>query len=139
MFIKRISSMVIISSLFLACAGVAAAQGPAGQMARLKRLLALTDAQATEISALLRKHREAAFPMRQELRTRNHELRNALEAPEPNPNAVGQLVIARHALAAQLRALNIKLQSDIAAVLTLEQKQKYEQLRTRRGPRRGPA
>jgi Spy/CpxP family protein refolding chaperone len=139
MFIKKISSVVLMGSLLLVCGSVAAAQGQAGQMARLKRLLSLTDTQVNDIGALLKKHREAAFPLRQDLRARNHELQNALDTAEPNPNGVGQLVIVRHGLTKQLRALNVKLQSDIAAGLTPEQKQKFEQLKARRNARRGRA
>lgn len=139
MFIKRISSVVLMGSLLVVCAGIAGAQGHAGQMARLKRVLALTDAQVTSIGALLKTHREAAFPLSQDLRARSHELQNALEAPEPNPTAVGQLAISRHGLTKQLQALNVKLQSDIAAVLTPEQRQKFEEMKARRTARRGQA
>lgn len=139
MLIKKISSVVLMGSLLLVCGSVAAAQGHAGQMARLKHFLALTDTQVNDISALLKKHREAAFPLGQEVRARNHELQNALDTAEPNPNTVGQLVIARHALTKQLQALNVKLQSDIAAVLTPEQRQKFEQMKDRRKARRGQA
>jgi len=128
-----------MGSLLLVCGNVAAAQGQAGQMVRLKRFLALTDTQVNDIGALLRKHREAAFPLRQDLRARNHQLQNALDTAEPNPNTVGQLVIARNELNKELRALNVKLRSDIAAVLTPEQKQKFEQMKARRGARRGRA
>jgi len=139
MFIKKISSVVLMSCLLVVCSSVAAAQGQAGQLARLKRFLALTDTQFTDVSALVKKHRQAGFPLRQDVRARNQELQKALETPEPNPNAVGQLVIARRGLNKQLRALNVKLRSDIAAVLTPEQKQKFEQLKALRGKRRGRA
>jgi Spy/CpxP family protein refolding chaperone len=139
MFIKKISSAVLMSSLLLVCSSVAAAQGQGGQLARLKSLLALTDTQLTDISALVKKHRQIAFPLRQDMRARNQELQRALETTEPNPNAVGQLVIARRGLNKQLRALNVKLRSDIAAVLTPEQRQKFEQLKAVRGARRSRA
>ena len=139
MFIKKISLVVLMGSLFLACGSVGVAQGQAGQMARLKRFLALNETQVKDIGVLLKTHREAAFPLRQDLRARNHELRNALDTAEPDPNAVGQLVIVRSGLTKQLRALNVKLRSDIAALLTPEQKQKFEQMNPRRGARRGRA
>jgi Spy/CpxP family protein refolding chaperone len=44
-------------------------------------------------------------------------------------------VIARRALSQQLRELNLKLRTDIAAVLTPEQKEKFQQLRQRPGRR----
>jgi Spy/CpxP family protein refolding chaperone len=137
MFIKKISSVVLAGSLLLVCSGVALAQGRMAQMPRLKRALELTDTQVNEIGVLLRKHRDAAFPIRQDLRARNNDVRNALGLAEPNPTTVGQLVIARNELQKQLRELNIKLHGDIAAVLTPEQKAKFEQMSGRRGPRRG--
>jgi len=139
MFIKKISLVVLMGSLFLACGSVGVAQGQAGQMARLKRLLALNETQVKDIGVLLKAHREAVFPLRQDLRVRNHELQNALDTAQPDPNTVGQLVIARNGLIKQLRGLKIKLQSDIAALLTPEQRQKFEQIRARRGARGGRA
>jgi Spy/CpxP family protein refolding chaperone len=137
MLTKTISLVVLTASLLLVCSSVAVAQRRAGQMPGLKRALALTDTQVSDIGVLFKKHREAAFPIRQDLRARNNELRNALEMAEPNATTVGQLVIARNELRKQLRELSIKLRSDIAALLTPEQKAKFEQMGGRRGPRRG--
>jgi Spy/CpxP family protein refolding chaperone len=134
---KKIFSAVVMGSLLFVCGNIAVAQRQAGQMMRLRRVLALTDTQAKDIAALQKSHREAAFPLRQELRARNNELRTALDADEPNPTAIGQLVLARRGITNQLRTLRIKLRGDIAAVLTPEQKQKFEQLKSRPG-RRSP-
>jgi len=136
MFIKKISSVVLMSCLLVVCGSVAVAQRQGGQLASLNRVLPLTGTQVTGVSALVKKHRQAAFPLRQDMRARNQELQKALETPEPNPTAVGQLVIARRGLNKQLRALNVKLRSDIAALLTPEQKQKFEQLNEHRNARR---
>ena len=65
MFIKKISSLVLAGSLLLVCSSIAVAQEQAGQSARLKRFLALTETQVTGVSALMKKHRQAAFPLRQ--------------------------------------------------------------------------
>lgn len=134
---RKISLVVLAGSLLLVCSSVSLGQGRMGQLPRLKRALELTDTQVNEIGILLRRHRETAFPIRQDLRARNNELRNALEMGEPNPTAVGQLVIARIGLRKQLRELNTRLQRDIAALLTPEQKAKWEEMRGRQGPRPG--
>jgi Spy/CpxP family protein refolding chaperone len=131
MFTRTTVAIALSGLLLLAMSGVAVAQGPAARLARMKNVLALTDQQVNDVKTLLRKHHDAAFPIRQELRARNHELQNALDTPEPNPNTVGQIVIASRALRTQLRTLNARLQSDIAARLTPEQKQKLNQLRAR--------
>lgn len=140
MFNKRIFSVVLAALLVTAFSGPAFAQGPGGQspmarLARLKTFLALTDKQAADIKDLLKQHQTAAFPIRQDLRARNQELQNALDTAEPSPAAIGQLVIAQHSLRTQLRTLDLKLESDIAAKLTPEQQQKFEQLKSRIGKR----
>ncbi len=138
MFTRKMFSIVVVSLLVSASGSVALAQRPGARLARMKNFLALTDQQVSDIKDLLKKNQQAAFPLRQDLRTRNQDLQKAFDAPEPNPNAVGQLVIARHALRSQLRALNEKLRADILAKLTPEQKQKFEQAiarRNRRGAR----
>jgi hypothetical protein len=134
MHVKKLSAILAAGLLIAALSGVAMAQRPFGRMARLKNYLALTDQQVSDIGSLLKKHQDAAFPLRQELRAKNHELKNALAAPEPNPTTIGQLVLARRSLKTQLRAVNVKLRGHIAAKLNPEQKQKLESLKSR--PRR---
>ncbi|HSB08557.1 MAG TPA: periplasmic heavy metal sensor [Blastocatellia bacterium] len=137
MFTKKTLSVVLFGAILLALGATAAGQGRAARIARLKDYLALTDTQAGEIAALLKKHQEAAFPLRQQVRSKNQELRSALDAPEPDPTAVGQLVIAKQVLNKQLRAMNAKLTRAIGAVLTPEQRQKFQRLRALRGRRSG--
>jgi Spy/CpxP family protein refolding chaperone len=134
---RRILSVGLICSFLFVCSSVAA-EGRPGQLAKLKTYLTLSDGQVSDIGALLKKHQEAALPLRQDLRASNQDLKTALDTAEPNPSTVGQLVIARNGLNKQLRALNVKLRSDIAAVLTPDQMQKLEQLkrlRARRAPK----
>lgn len=137
---RRIVSVVLAALLVTVLSSVAVAQAPAAQspmarMAKLKTYLGLTDQQAADIRDLLKTHQTATFPIRQDLRARAQELRNALDAAQPNAAAIGQLVIAQHSLKTQLQTLDLKLQSDIAAKLTPEQQQKFEQLRSRTGKR----
>ena len=137
---RRIVSVVLAALLVTVLSSVAVAQAPAAQspmarMAKLKTYLGLTDQQAADIRDLLKSHQTATFPIRQDLRARAQELRNALDAAQPNAAAIGQLVIAQHSLKTQLQTLDLKLQSDIAAKLTPEQQQKFEQLRSRTGKR----
>jgi Spy/CpxP family protein refolding chaperone len=101
----------------------------------MKTVLGLADPQVNDVRDLLKQHRQAAFPLRQDLRAANRDLSAALESNEPS--AVGQLVIIRHSLKSQLRQLGIKLQGDIAAKLTPEQKRKFGQMSARRQRERG--
>jgi len=132
---RTILSLGLICSFLFVCTGVAAAQARPRQLARLKTYLALSDAQATDIGALMKKHHQTVYPLRQELRESKQKLKTALDAPEPSSNAIGQLVIARNGLNKQLRAQNIKLRSSIAAMLTSDQRQKLEQLKPGRARR----
>lgn len=131
MLIKKTCTMLATGLLIVALGGLAAAQRPFARMAKLKNYLALTEQQFSDIGGMLKNHQDAAFPLRQELRAKNHELKSALAAPEPNPTAVGQLVLAQRALKTRLRAINGKLRGDIAANLNPEQKQKFDSLRSR--------
>src|ERR1041384_795376 len=140
MFNKRIFSVVLGALLISVLSLFAAAQTPAPQtriprLARLKNYLALTDKQVSDIQDLFKRHQAEAFPIRQDLRARNQELRTVLEATEPNPASEGQLAIVRHSLKGQLRTLNMKLRDDIAAKLTPEQQHKFKELRMRGGKR----
>jgi len=137
MFTKRTLSLLLAVATLLAFGLVATGQTRAPRIAKLKTYLALTDAQVTEIRSLLKKHQEAAFPLRQQIRNTNQELRTALDTPEPNPQAIGQLVIARRDLRKQMRAINARLTKAIETSLTPEQKQKFDQLRERRARRGG--
>jgi Spy/CpxP family protein refolding chaperone len=130
MFAKRIFSIGSVICLVLAFSSAASAQKPRTRLARMKNVLGLTDPQVNDVRDLLRKHRQVAFLLRQDLRAANRDLRAGLESNEPS--AVGQLVIIRHSLKSQLRQLGIKLQGDIAARLTPEQKRKFGQMRARR-------
>jgi Spy/CpxP family protein refolding chaperone len=135
MLAEKFFSIALSCSLLFVFSGAAAGQGHSGRLARLKTDLALTGGQVNDIGALLKKHQQTAVPIRQELRARIHEQRNALGAPDPSPSTVGQLVIARQGLNRQLRALNVRLRTDIAALLTPEQKQKLKQRQWRFGRR----
>lgn len=135
MLTKRFFSVLVVSVVVMAFSSAAVAQAPMARLARLKNYLALTDKQVSDIRDLLKNHQQAVFPLRQDMRARNHELQTALDTAEPNPATVGQLVIAQHALRTQLQALNVKLNDDITAKLTPEQQQKFEQLKARFGRR----
>lgn len=137
MFTKKSLSVLLGCALLLAIGPIGSGQGRGSRVARLKEYLSLTDTQVVEITTLLKKHQETAFPLRQQIRSANQELRTALDTPEPNPQAIGQLIIAKRDLRKQLRAINARLTAAIGTLLTTEQKQKFQQLRERRGRRGG--
>lgn len=128
MITRIIFSACLLGFMFLAGQGVASAQNPPELMVALKNRLGLTAQQVGAVRELQRKHREEALPLEQQLRAKNQALRAALEPLQPNNAIVGQIVIEQHALRKQVQTLNAKLQTDILALLTPEQKQKIGQL-----------
>src|SRR5690349_14988746 len=138
MFSRRIVSFVMLLAFICALGAEAGAQermqGPMPQgrqgrgqrFERLKTYLALTDAQVTQMRDLVRAHHDAVAPLREQMRDKREAIRAALDLAEPNATTVGQLVIAEHGLRTQVKTLNKKLNDDFVAILTPEQKTKFE-------------
>ncbi|MCS6816974.1 MAG: Spy/CpxP family protein refolding chaperone [Blastocatellia bacterium] len=122
-------------SLLVGGGGTIWAQRPA-ELLRLREYLGLTPEQVTQIQERLKAYRNEIFPLQQQLRAKSHELRLALDAPQPNATAIGQLVLERRALRQQLREKQQKLRADLEALLTPEQKQKLTEWRQMRPPLR---
>ncbi|HXG94595.1 MAG TPA: periplasmic heavy metal sensor [Blastocatellia bacterium] len=144
--IKRKGFVFALLVVMLIASSVAMAQGPmmprgpraqaepGAGLLRLKDYLGLTDQQVSDMKALIKKHRDAAVPLVEEMKAKREVLRAALDGAEPNATTVGQLVIAERGLGKQLRALNEKLRADLLAILTQEQKDKL----LMHGPIAGP-
>jgi Spy/CpxP family protein refolding chaperone len=125
-------------SLLMWGGGTIWAQRPA-ELLRLRERLGLTPEQVTQIQERLKVHRNEVFPLQQQLRAKTHELRNALDAPQPDPTTIGQLLLERRALQQQLREKQQKLRADLEAILTPEQRQRlteWQQTRPSLRPRR---
>jgi len=134
MMTKRGFSSIFAAAFLLVGSGRVLAQEPIRPIWMMRYRLGLTDQQVSEIQGLLRKHRDAVFPLTQELRAKKHALAKALEAPQPDPTAIGKLTVEQRSLRKQIAELSEKLRTDINAVLTPEQKQKLEQWQPFRGP-----
>lgn len=129
---KRTFSAIIAILFLTVGTSLALAQGLGRSLPVLKNRLGLTDQQVADIQELLRKHRDAIFPLQQELRAKQHALVKALEAPQPDAATVGRLVLEQRALRQQIQKLNQQLQADVRAVLTPEQQQKFDEWRQSR-------
>jgi Spy/CpxP family protein refolding chaperone len=143
MFSRRIVSFVMVLAFVCALSAQAGAQGrmqpEMGRLQRFERLknyLALTDAQVTQMRGLVKAHHDTVVPLRAEMRDKREAIRAALNLAEPNATTIGQLVIAEHGLQTQVKNLNKKLNDDFIAILTPEQKVKFEDLKKLR-PGRG--
>jgi len=140
---RRSVILGLVLSLLTWGRGALWAQRPA-ELLRLREQLGLTPEQVTRIQELLKAHRNDVFPLRQQLQAKTHELRNALDAPQPDATTVGQLLLERRALQRQLWEKQQKLRADLESVLTPEQKQKLTEWQRTRPPLRprrwgGPA
>ena len=134
---RSILPLALMGALVVAAGGYAFAQkhagregGFAGHLDRLKASLSLTDDQVTQMQAIFKAHHEAAQPLFTQMRANREAMKTALSAPEPNPTEVGKLVIAGNGVRSQMRALDDKLKSDMGAILTPEQKAKFDQRRS---------
>ncbi len=121
--------------------GAAAAEGDAGgggeglhrlPLRRLAHFLDLTEAQIAEARAIFEAARTAAEPLRTARRDLAGQLREALDAAEPDPAAVGALTIALHDNGEALRAVLQGAIEDFEAILTPEQLERFEVLRDAR-------
>ena len=92
-----------------------------------------------QVSAWKQIHTDTAAlvqPLAATARETRTQLKAALESASPDPAAIGKLVIALHATRAQIRAARTDARAKLAAVLTPEQKTKFDALKAhRRGNR----
>lgn len=139
---KRI--LITTLTLMLAAAAVAAppgrrAEGQRGgrAMARPERLAAvlhLTESQRTSVRALAETMNATMQPLLEERRANREALKAAVEAG--NAAKAGELAIANHNLRNEFKAARESFHNSVAALLTAEQKAKWEMARELRQSRR---
>jgi Spy/CpxP family protein refolding chaperone len=119
----------------------AAGEGPGGGLPPLHRLaffLDLTADQVTQAQAIFDAAQAEIEPLREAQRPLFEQLRAALDAAEPDPAAVGALVIDLHANRQAIHAVLEGALDEFEAILTPEQLERFEVLRDARrafGPR----
>jgi Spy/CpxP family protein refolding chaperone len=123
-----------------ACAGAGLGAGPGQQRAyghhggpghrfgRLARYLELTDEQLAAAQAIFEAAREESAAVREAQRTLHEELAALLDGDDPDPAAVGELVLALHDNRAAVKAVHDAAFEDFKALLTAEQLAKLEKL-----------
>lgn len=96
----------------------------------------LTEEQKARVKQLGQSFRERTQPLRQELRARRHELREAGEGGAFNETLATQKLTETASLQAKLMGEQFKLRQEMLAVLTPEQKAQLEQKRAESKARR---
>jgi Spy/CpxP family protein refolding chaperone len=117
-----------IAALALLLVATAAFAQQPSRAARLARYLELTPDQ---IAAWKQIHTDTAAivqPLEATAHSTRTQLEAALKAATPDPAAVGKLAIALHATREQIRTARADARTKLVAVLTPEQKTKFEAL-----------
>jgi len=111
-------------------AGVQAAE-PDGARAReaVVQFLGLASDQVASWDTLLERRKAAVEPLRQDLQAAEKELQDLLQRDNPDPAAVGTLVLKTKALREQIAAAHKAYVDGFEAILTAEQKNKLAFLR----------
>ncbi len=132
---KRSLGVGILSIAVLAAAIVGAAaesQGTApqgrgqGRDQRLADFLALSDEQRATWKSMHDQHRTEMQPLVQEGRDLRHRLRDATNAANPDPTAVGQATLAVKQHREKVKASEDAFQTRLMGTLTDDQKAKFD-------------
>jgi Spy/CpxP family protein refolding chaperone len=142
---SRSVSIAIVALLFLAA--IANAQPmPRGPQHAVAEYLQLTPEQLTSWQQIQKDTVAAVEPLVTKVRDLRSQLDAALKAATPDATAVGKLAISLHATQEQIRAAHDAAKAKRLAVLTADQKTKFEALEAagafmrqqRRGAGMGP-
>jgi Spy/CpxP family protein refolding chaperone len=151
----RMMNLAVLGTAALTLAlgvGAASAQppgpdGPGGTGPRMDRaqgmarVLGLSEPQKDKVRQVMEGRRGEHEALREKLEKNQGEMKEALEAANPDPLAVGELAIEGHRLREQGRALREAQDEAVRAILTPEQQARFDAMKAlrdegRRGPRR---
>ena len=93
------------------------------------RALQLTEDQVAQWDALAADHRATVEPLRQQLKGVEQQLKDLLGQPDPDPAAVGDLVLEGHDLREQIRAADEAYRQGFEALLDETQLNKLHFIR----------
>ncbi|MBI2150958.1 MAG: periplasmic heavy metal sensor [Acidobacteria bacterium] len=125
---------IIISSLIVALAGTATAQGPRrraepvrspGQrIERLQQRLNLNEMQKNALRALEENRRREMESRREELRQKREALRSLMQQRNPNPTDVGAATLALRETRERAREINERFLAGVRGLLGPDQQQR---------------
>lgn len=129
---KRITLFIALITL---AATIAIAQqprrmGPGGPPPppRLNEFLNLTPSQETQIDALHDSMRTTLDPLFEQKRAEDEKLHSMIESANPDATAIGKQVLAIRAIDQQIKAAHDAMDQKISALLTADQRVKFEAL-----------
>ncbi len=122
----------LVGSTALAQAPDAAAgKRPFAKILRLVKFLNFEEAQIAQLKDLLKEQAEALKPLQERTKRINATLKELLASQDPNPAAVGKLVIARHRLALQMAKVKKDFWTKFEALLTPAQAAKLAEAKAK--------
>jgi Spy/CpxP family protein refolding chaperone len=95
---------------------------------RLEQFLNLTTDQQTQVEALHQSLRTTVDPLFEAKRAEDEKLHAMLESPSPDPTAIGTQVLAIRAIDQQIKAAHEATEQKVSALLTADQRLKFEAL-----------
>jgi protein CpxP len=107
------------------------------QMARMTEVLGLSADQQEQIKAITAEHRNKVAPLRQTLDENRSQLRQAAHAGDFDEAAVRTLAGNQAAAQTELIVERARMQNQIQSLLTPEQREKAEKMRSEKGHGRG--
>ena len=110
--------------------------GRFGHGEAISRLLVLDSAQSAKAAELVARLRSDIAPIRDSRRTLRERLRTELDAPNPNAEAIGRLILDRHSNRGAIRSALERFDQDLSAMLRPEQLARYQEWKDRRAARR---
>jgi Spy/CpxP family protein refolding chaperone len=92
------------------------------------RYLDLSEDQIEQLAAMLAQNRERALPLFQGIRAQHRQVRELTVAPDPDPTAIGNLMLSIRSDREALERLHSEFLDDFKSILSAEQLTRYEAL-----------
>jgi Spy/CpxP family protein refolding chaperone len=99
----------------------------------MARALELSEEQKAAFRELLEQQRPQIHALREQMHENHQKLTDALEGDDPDPAAIGQLAIQGQALRKQAEAQREQASQALRALLTPDQRTKFDALNSLRG------
>ena len=120
--------MKLKMTMLYVCACALFAQPAPPTPTELKAAIGITDAQVQQLITIRQQERDAIQPVQQQIAEKQEALRTLLNAGTTDAAAVGQVVLATHALRKQISDVHTRFQTQALQVLTADQKTKLKAL-----------